>query len=119
MSNVFGSFNLSAFKKAKVTVFTKDLGDIKAGSKVLIIPIEENKIVETEKGGLYFNFIAFPSDKIKDMTHSIKQSFKKEDREAMSEEEKKSQPFFGNLRTGDLAPTESTAQTVVATEDIF
>lgn len=69
--------------------------------KCLIIPLEENMIYQGEKGA-YLNLTAieikdrskFTADQ-KD-THLIKQDVPKDKYEAMSEEQKKSLPIFGN-----------------------
>ena len=100
--NISGKLNLAAFKKAVVTTFSKEYQGIEAGKKVLIIPIDENKLFLSEKGAVYFDIIAFESDKIKEFTHSVKQSFSKADREAMGNEQT---PFFGNLKAGSSSTT--------------
>ena len=68
----------------------------------LIIPIVKNQLFVGEKG-IYLDLIAF---EVKDKkegkdTHLIKQSFSKEVREAMSDEELKAVPILGNLRISD------------------
>jgi len=66
----------------------------------VVIPIEANHLFRGEQG-IYLDLIAFESktknEKIKD-THLVKQSLPKEVLEAMTDEEKKTQPILGNLR---------------------
>jgi hypothetical protein len=68
----------------------------------LVIPIEKNKLFVGEKG-VYLNIVAF---EIRDQkpdrkdTHLVKQSFSKEIREAMTEEQLKSIPILGSLTVG-------------------
>ena len=88
--------DLTAFSGAgKITLTGKD-GKQK---KCLVIPIEENHLYEGEKG-IYADFIAWEMKEKKEngATHLVKQSFPKEVREAMSEEEKRALPIFGDLR---------------------
>lgn len=65
----------------------------------LIIPIEKNKLFVGEKG-VYLDIVGFeirePKEGSKD-THVVKQSFSKEAREAMTEEQLKALPILGNL----------------------
>ena len=66
----------------------------------VVIPIEANHLFQGDKG-IYLDLIAFESktknDAIKD-THLVKQSLPKEILDAMTEDEKRSQPILGNLR---------------------
>jgi hypothetical protein len=68
----------------------------------LVIPIEKNRLFVGEKG-IYLDLIAFeikePKPDRKD-THLVKQSFSKEVREAMTEEQLKSIPILGSLTVG-------------------
>jgi hypothetical protein len=66
--------------------------------KVLIIPIEENKLYVGEKG-VYLDITAIEiKNKVGDSkdTHLLKQSFAKEVYEAMSESERTASPILGN-----------------------
>lgn len=68
----------------------------------LVIPIEVNKLFIGEKG-VYLDLIAFEIDPSKRNvegkdTHLIKQSFSKEIREKMTEEQLKELPILGNLQ---------------------
>ena len=88
--------NLSAFEGAGIITLASRDGKAK---KCLVIPIEENHLYEGEKG-IYADFIAWEMKEKKEngATHLVKQSFPKEVREAMSEEEKRALPIFGDLR---------------------
>ena len=81
----------------------------------LIIPIEKNKLYVGEKG-VYLDIVAFeikePKEGSKD-THVVKQSFSKEVREAMTEEQLKALPILGSLAVlsgsgGEKEPISST-----------
>ena len=67
--------------------------------KCLVIPIEENHLYEGEKG-IYADFIAWEMRKKKEngTTHLLKQSLPKEVRSAMTDEQKKSLPIFGDMK---------------------
>ena len=85
------SLNLRQFKHQVITT--------PKGAKCLVIPIEENQFVDGEKG-VYLNLAGFEiKDKKGDSkdTHLVKQSFKKEVYEKMTEDEKRNQPIIGNL----------------------
>lgn len=91
MSNISIDLNLRQLKHAIITT--------KKGSKCLLIPIEENQLIEGEKG-IYLNATGFEiknkSDEQKN-THLVKQSFKKEVYEVMTDDQKKAMPILGNL----------------------
>lgn len=88
--------DLAAFAGSGIVNLTSREGKVK---KCLVIPIEENHLYEGEKG-IYADFIAWEMREKKEngATHLVKQSFPKEVREAMSEEEKRALPIFGDLR---------------------
>ena len=69
----------------------------------IVIPIQKNKLFVGEKG-VYLDLIAFEitnkKSESKD-THLLKQSFSKEVREAMSEQELKDLPILGGLQVWD------------------
>lgn len=90
------SINLNLFK-LKNTGITELQGKSGAKKRCLIIPIDDNDLFTTEKG-VYLNLIAFPNDKVEGQTHIVKQSFNKERREAMTEEEKNSLPILGGIQ---------------------
>ena len=88
--------------------------------EVLIIPIEKNKLFKGEKG-IYLDLIAFEVDPAKRNgdskdTHLVKQSFSKEVRDKMTEEELKSMPILGNLSVWSDSPQ---AETVSDTNRVF
>jgi hypothetical protein len=88
--------DLTAFAGAgKITLTGKD-GKQK---KCLVIPIEENHLYEGEKG-IYADFIAWEMRERKEngTTHLLKQSLSKEVRSAMTDEQKKSLPIFGDMK---------------------
>jgi hypothetical protein len=72
------------------------------GTKCIVIPIDENSLFESEKGNVYLDLIAFKlKEAEEDRTHLIKQSFSKEVRDKMTEEEKMKQSIIGNLKIWD------------------
>jgi predicted ATP-grasp superfamily ATP-dependent carboligase len=95
MSNISGKLNLMQLKAA-----IRKMNGANGPIDCIVIPIEANHLFRGEQG-VYLDLIAFESktknEKIKD-THLVKQSLPKEVLEAMSDEEKKSQPIIGNLR---------------------
>lgn len=92
-SRIRGKFNLAALKSVVRELPGKDK-DKKV--KCLIIPIEENNLFLSEKGAVYLDTIAFESDKIKEFTHSVKQSFSKKKMEELGLTNNDI-PFLGNL----------------------
>jgi len=96
------SINLSAFKHVLMTKKGKNGQDVKG----IFIPIEINKIKPSKDGkNIYANFIAFELKQPKDWgTHMIKQSFSKEERDKMTEEEQREQPIFGNATIETYVP---------------
>lgn len=107
MSNISGKLNLLQLEAA-VKKMKAESGEVEC----LIIPIEKNKLYKGEKG-IYLDFIGFElRDKKTDSkdTHLVKQSFDKETREAMTEDEKKSKPIIGNLQVwGEYTEQEPTS----------
>lgn len=86
--------NLAAFQSAGVVTLQGKTGM----KKCVVIPIEENHLYQGNKG-VYADFIGWYNDKLSNgTTHLIKQSFSKEVREAMTEEQRLSQPTFGDVR---------------------
>ena len=69
------------------------------GAKVLVIPIVDNHLFEGEKG-IYLDLVGFEikAPKEGEDTHILKQSFKKEELEKMTEEQRKALPILGNAR---------------------
>ncbi|MDA3818504.1 MAG: hypothetical protein PF486_14070 [Prolixibacteraceae bacterium] len=90
---ITGSINLSALKHAVKEVNAKN-----GKTKALIIPLKENYLEQHANGNVYMNIVAFENKKENEFsTHMVKQSLKKDVRDAMSEDEKMSQPILGNL----------------------
>lgn len=97
-----GRLNLQALKHVKMEVNGKS-GKVKG----VFIPLEVNNIFEGEKG-LYLDLVAFELKEAKNnQTHMVKQSFSKDIREKMSDDEKKNQPILGSLNVGGFQNTES------------
>ena len=97
MSRISGKLNLLQLHAVR-KIITGKLGQVEC----LVIPIEKNKLFVGEKG-VYLDLIAFEIDPAKRNTeskdtHLVKQSFSKEVRESMGEEELKSLPILGNLQ---------------------
>lgn len=80
-------------------MITGELGPVEC----VVIPVEKNKLF-VGKNGVYLDLIAFEitnkKSESKD-THLLKQSFSKEIREAMSEQELKDLPILGGLQVWD------------------
>lgn len=96
MSNQAINLKLTALKSAGKARLTNPKGET---VDCLIIPIKDNHLYESERGDIYLSLTAWENDKLKDgKTHLIKQSFDKEVRERMSEEEKKSIPILGDMK---------------------
>ena len=86
----------------------------------LVIPIEKNKLYKSDKG-VYLDLIAFeierPKEGSKD-THIVKQSFSKDVREKMTEDELKALPIIGNLMVwGERMEAEPISSPVVQAEN--
>jgi hypothetical protein len=116
MSNFLGKINLATLKH--VIQEKKN----KAGEpvKCVVIPIEQNRLFHSvEKGNIYLDFVAWESDK-DFQSHSIQQSIPKEEREAMSEEERKAIPYLGSLNEmsgGGAKPQTQTADVSASDDD--
>ena len=86
----------------------------------VVIPIELNSLIKGEKG-VYADFVAFEMKEKKEGrndTHLVKQSFPKEIFQNMTDESKREQPIFGNLRVWDgMGERDSTSSMEVLTED--
>jgi DNA-binding cell septation regulator SpoVG len=94
MSNISIKINLRQLKSAVRTMKSAS-GEIEC----LIIPINQNHLINGEKG-IYIDMQAYElKEKKADRkdTHLIKQGFPKEVFDAMSDEEKKTTPILGNL----------------------
>ncbi len=106
--------NLAALKSAIRTLKGKN-GEVEC----LIIPIKENMLYKGNKG-IYLDIVGFEIDKAKHPdtkdTHLLKQSFSKEKRESMTEEELNAIPILGNLTDWDkiteTTPSENIPETI-------
>ena len=102
--------DLTAFYGAgKINLSGKN-GQLK---KCPVIPIVENHLYEGEKG-IYADFIAWEMRERKEngTTHLLKQSLSKEVRSAMTEEQKKSMPIFGDMKDAQTDTRELEAYSV-------
>lgn len=92
--------------------------------KCLVIPIEENHLYHSDStGAVYLELVGFESDKLKEWTHSVKQSLPKDLRDSMTKEEQNAYPFLGNFavtggQTND-APVVSDEIAEVQAEEII
>jgi len=105
MSGITGKLNLTAL----VSVVTSRKG--KDGNMVegVFIPIDKNHLFKSDKGNVYMDITAFEiKEKKYDDTHLVKLSIPKKIYDAMSDEEKKSQPILGNLKVWDGAGGQET-----------
>ena len=89
--------------KVKLTqlagAFVKDLTGKTATKKCIIIPVDDNPCIYVGEKDVYLNIAAFASDNPQyGDTHMLKPNLPKEVREAMTEEQKRSQPILGNMR---------------------
>jgi hypothetical protein len=101
------NFNINLNLKSLKSVAIKDVQGKTATKQCLIIPISDNDLYVGEKG-IYISLSAWESNHLRDnKTHLIKQSFSKEVRSTMTEEDRKSQPILG-----DMKPFETTSGTV-------
>ena len=97
MSRISGKLNLLNLYGV-VKMIKGQLGLVEC----LVIPLEKNNLFKGEKG-IYLDIIAFEIDPAKRNaeskdTHLVKQSFSKEIREAMGEDELNKLPILGNLQ---------------------
>lgn len=105
--------NLTALKHGLVKGKTE-------GETLICIPIKANKLFLSEKRNVYLDIVGFdytPKDPEDKNTHLLKQSFSKEDREKMTEEERKALPILGNAQVmdgqrGESAPNSVTPNSV-------
>lgn len=94
MGRISTKINLAALKNAAIITSGKNK-DVDC----ILIPIAQNHLFRSDKGGVYLDLIGFetPSDKRKGKdTHLVKQSLSKEVQDKMTEEEKKLMPILGN-----------------------
>ena len=117
MGNFQGKFDFLKLKNACIINVKGKTGE-KQG---VFIPIEDNKLFVSKDGsnrskGAYLNFVAFGNEqpgKFGD-THMIKQSFGKDTRSKMSEEEKRAIPILGNMKPMEFNNATHAVETTVA-----
>jgi hypothetical protein len=104
-------------KSLKDTFFYEFTGKT-ATKKCICIPIKDNDLYVGEKG-IYLNLTAWENNNLKDgKTHLVKQSFSKDVRNAMTEEERKHIPILGDMKPFEnTSGTVKSEGTIVATED--
>ena len=91
-----GSINLAKFEHIIKPMSTEKSGKIEC----IIIPIERNHLIRTDKGNVFFNFAAFEKDPAKRLgkeTHTIKQSLSPEELENKGIDSK-DLPFLGDMK---------------------
>lgn len=74
------------------------------GGEVMVIPIEKNHLFKSEKGNVYLDLMAWElKNKLADSkdTHLVKQSFKKEYLDSLTEEQRRELPILGNAAVWD------------------
>ena len=116
MSKLSGKINLLKLKNAAIV----SINGKTRTKKCVAIPIEDNHLYvsldENNKAkGVYVDFIAWENSKPLPSgdTHGLKPSYNKRVRDKMSEEEKKTIPFFGNMKPYEYV-TKNTSGTVDA-----
>lgn len=86
--------------------------------KCVVIPVEENNIFISDKGGIYLDLTAIAMKKENyGQTHLIKRDIPKEEREKMTEEELKNQPIIGALKPLKAKQAEVTETAEVSSND--
>lgn len=79
--------------------FMKNLTGKTATKRCLIVPVDDNDCIFLGEKGCYLSLNAYEvSNPQYGDTHCIKGDLPKEVREAMSEEQRNSQPILGNMR---------------------
>lgn len=117
MSRISSKLNLLQLHAVRKMI-TGKLGAVEC----IVIPIEKNKLFVGEKG-IYLDLIGFDIDPAKRNadskdTHLVKQSFSKEVREAMGEEDLKKLPIIGNhIVWSEATESESVSSTDLQNEE--
>ena len=117
MSRISGKLNLLQLH-AVVKTMTGQTGPVEC----LVIPIAKNRLFKGDKG-IYLDIVGFEIDPAKRNanskdTHILKQSFSKEVREAMTEDELRSLPILGNLQVWDGASSAEPVSSSVVQDEI-
>lgn len=86
--------------------------------KCVVIPIEDNDIFVSEKGGIYLDITAIAMKKENyGQTHLLKRHIPSEKYQAMSDQEKDSQPIIGALSSIKAKQAEITETAQVTQDD--
>jgi hypothetical protein len=100
---ITSKLNLAALKHVKMEVNGKS-GKVQG----IFIPIEANKFFQWKDGAVYLDLVGFEMKEAKDYaTHIVKQSFSKDVREKMGEEEMKALPILGNHNASTFSQKET------------
>lgn len=88
--------DLAKLNKVGVANITGKTGD---KVKCVLIPVDENNIFLSEKGGIYLDLACFELRKENyGQSHLIKASLTEEQRKSMTDEEKNQMPIIGALK---------------------
>jgi hypothetical protein len=94
MSNFGIKVNLAKLNN----VFLRNFQGKESMKRCIVIPIEDNWLFESEKGGIYLSLSAFEyKEKKYTDTHMLKVSIEKDVYDAMSEEDRNNQPIVGGM----------------------
>ena len=86
--------------------------------KCVVIPVEDNEIFLSEKGGIYKDFTAIElKEERYGQSHLVKPSIPSEKYKAMTEDEKKAVPIVGALMPIKSKEVEVKAEAVVDDDD--
>ncbi len=86
--------------------------------KCVVIPIEDNDIFVSEKGGIYLDISAIAMKEERyGQTHLLKRSIPSDKYKAMSEEERNSLPIIGALSPMKSKQAEVTESAQIANDD--
>ncbi len=95
MANFTASLELTKLKGA----FVQDVKGQTSIKKCLVIPIEDSGLTLFKDDRVFFNFRATEQQQNNyGNSHSIKQQISKEAYKAMSDDERKSIPYIGNMK---------------------
>lgn len=117
MSNQRISLRLTALKNAGVAKLQNAQKEV---VECLIIPLKDNYLKQNDRGEIYMNLAAFESDKLKDgKTHLVKQSFSREDRNSMTDDQLKNVPILGDIKPMDAEKRDLPTYTTEASSTIM
>jgi hypothetical protein len=110
MSNLTINLNLKSLKNTAII----DIKGKTATKQCLIIPISDNDLFIGEKG-VYLNLSAWENSHLRDgKTHLVKQSFSRNVREAMTEEERRGIPILGDVKPFETDPGAAKSEATIA-----